>query len=222
MSYLENTSSEDTACPLCCCRNLSLYHRDPHRHYEQCALCALVSVPQCYHLPRDDERAQYDLHTNSPDDQGYRQFLSRAAGPLNERIAPRSRGLDFGSGPGPTLPVMLEEYGHSVSLYDTHYYADVRVLQDRYDFITATEVVEHLASPGEELERLWGLLLPQGWLAVMTKLVISQARFRHWHYRLDPTHISFFSRETWAFLAARWGSCAEYFDNDVILLQKPA
>jgi len=51
---------------------------------------------------------------NSPDDPRYRAFLSRLFIPLNERIAPESCGLDFGSGPGPTLSVMFEEQGHTM------------------------------------------------------------------------------------------------------------
>jgi len=32
------------------------------------------------------------------------------------KIAPISLGLDFGSGPGPTLSLMLEEQGHRVAI----------------------------------------------------------------------------------------------------------
>lgn len=105
-------------------------------------------------------------------------------------------------------------------LYDSHYAADKFALCGSYDFITATEVVEHLAAPGAELQRLWDLLVPGGWLAVMTKLVIDRARFSHWHYRRDPTHISFFCRYTWDYMARQWSTTATYIGSDVILLQK--
>ena len=45
----------------------------------------------------------------------YRKFLSRMFKPMMERIEPDSYGLDFGSGPGPTLNLMFEEEGHTVS-----------------------------------------------------------------------------------------------------------
>ena len=67
-------------------------------------------VPRSYHLSAADEKAQYDLHENDPNDPGYRAFLDRLAGPLDKRLAPHSHGLDFGCGPGPTLSVMLEEH----------------------------------------------------------------------------------------------------------------
>ena len=45
-----------------------------------------------------------------------------------------------------------------MSLYDPFFFPDRTRLSRRYDFITATEVVEHLHRPGEELERLWAML----------------------------------------------------------------
>ncbi len=180
----------------------------------------MVFVAAHDHISRIDERAQYDLHTNSPSDLAYRAFLNRLAEPLKQRLSPFSRGLDFGSGPGPTLSLMLEESGHSMRLYDSHYAADKSVLSGSYDFITATEVVEHLSAPGAELQRLWDLLVPGGWLAVMTKLVIDRARFSDWHYRRDPTHISFFCRYTWDCIARQWATTATYIGSDVILIRK--
>ena len=207
-------------CPLCYSRDICRYFEDPKRTYYQCERCQLVFVAARDHISRIDERAVYDLHTNSPADLGYRTFLNRLAEPLKQRLSPFSRGLDFGSGPGPTLSLMLKESGHSMRLYDSHYASDKSALCGSYDFITATEVVEHLAAPGAELQRLWDLLVPGGWLAVMTKLVIDRARFSHWHYRRDPTHISFFCRYTWDYMARQWASTATYIGSDVILIQK--
>ena len=42
---------------------------------------------------------------------------------------------------------MFEEMGHTVALYDYFYANDPFVLHHLYDFITATEVVEHLHNP---------------------------------------------------------------------------
>ena len=94
------------------------------------------------------------------------------------------------------------------------------MLSRQYDFITATEVVEHLSQPGEVLGRLWDTLKPGGWLGLMTKLVLSKEAFSQWHYKNDPTHICFFSRETFDYLCQSWGVTAEYPENDVILVRK--
>lgn len=54
----------------------------------------------------------------------------------------------------------------------------------------------------------------------MTKMVIDQAAFGNWHYKLDPTHVCFFSRETFLWWASQSGSDVTFVGNDVILLRK--
>jgi SAM-dependent methyltransferase len=197
------------------------YFQEKHRDYLSCENCGLVFVPQQFHLSQVDEQAQYDLHENNPDDTGYRKFLNRLADPLFERLPANSQGLDFGCGPGPCLSVMLEEQGHQVDLYDL-FYADNRAVFERdYDFITATEVIEHLSQPMTELQRLWKLLKPGGYLGLMTKLVADADKFANWHYKTDPTHISFFSAQSFEYLGEQWGSKPVFIGADVIIFQKP-
>ena len=208
-------------CPLCHAPDTRDYWQDSRRPYRQCAHCELVFVPPPYHLAAAEERAEYDLHQNDPDDPGYRRFLGRLAQPLLARLPAGAHGLDFGCGPGPALARMLEAAGHRVALYDVFYAPDPRALARRYDFVTATEVVEHLAEPGDELARLWQLLNPGGWLGVMTKQVRDREAFGGWHYKNDPTHISFFSRSTWRWWSGRAGAGLAFEGDDVVLLQKP-
>ena len=210
----------ETHCPLCTHTNVEDFFADRRRSYLRCERCALVFVPP-YALPSPaTERAEYDLHQNDPDDPGYRKFLSRLALPLLQRLAPGASGLDFGCGPGPALAQMLRARGCSVALYDPFYASDDAVLRETYDFICATEVVEHLHRPGEELARLWSLLRPAGWLGVMTKLVRDRAAFSNWHYKNDPTHVVFFSVETWRWWAREHGVEPEFVGADVILLRR--
>ena len=210
----------DLSCPLCDHAHIAHYHRDRRRDYWQCARCGLIFVAREQHLSPAEEKAVYDRHENSPHDAGYRRFLSRLFTPLNERLAPGAHGLDFGCGPGPTLSVMFEEAGHAMAVYDVYYAPDRRVLEARYDFITATEVVEHLAAPGRELERLAAQLRPGGWLGLMTKRAGSREAFAHWHYILDPTHISFFSEATFDWLGERLGMRVAFPAADVVLMRK--
>ena len=133
-------------CPLCI-GNTAFFFEDERRAYQQCKKCALIFVPAEFHLMRAEEKAQYDLHENNPKDSDYRQFLSRLSDPLIRKLSPNSSGLDFGCGSGPTLSVILEEAGHQVALYDPFYQPDPTTLKATYDFITATEVLEHLFHP---------------------------------------------------------------------------
>jgi len=206
-------------CPLCDSQATEAFHEDKRRPYLRCSRCYLVFVPSTYYLERAAERAEYDLHRNAVGDPRYRAFLSRLALPLMARLAPGSSGLDFGCGPGPALAAMLREAGHEVRLYDSFYQPERSVLDLQYEFICATEVVEHLHQPGAELTRLWSLLKPGGVLGIMTKLVRDREAFAGWHYKNDPTHVCFFSEQTWHWWAGEWGARLEIIGADVILLQ---
>jgi hypothetical protein len=140
--------------------------------------------------------------------------------PLQRMLAPKSEGLDFGSGPVPTLSRMFEEAGHSMTIFD-HFYEHVpAALERHYDFITATEVVEHLQDPGKELARLWACLKDGGWLGIMTAPPVDQEVFPQWHYKNDPTHVCFFSPQTFAWLALQWDAEATFAEGDVVFFRK--
>lgn len=207
-------------CPLCGEIKVSLYHQNHRREYYQCATCWLVFVPSEQHLSVADEKAEYDQHQNSPQDMGYRRFLGRLFTPLLAKLPKGANGLDFGSGPGPTLSVMFEEVGHPMTVFDIFYAPDMSVLQKTYDFITATEVVEHLAMPGKVLAQLVAQLLPGGYLGIMTKRVTTQAAFANWHYINDPTHICFFSEATFEWWAAQHQLTVEFPEKDTVILRK--
>ncbi|SHO55519.1 class I SAM-dependent methyltransferase [Vibrio quintilis] len=207
-------------CPLCNASPLQLYHQDKRREYLQCLRCDLVSVAPSYRLDAEAEKSIYDLHENHPSDPGYRQFLSRLFLPLNQRLLPDSSGLDYGCGPGPTLSLMLEEAGHRVALYDIFYHHNVSALSSVYDFITATEVIEHLYHPGDVWQQWLKMLKPGGYIGLMTKLVENQDAFSTWHYKNDLTHVSFFSQKTFRYLAERDKLEPEFIGRDVIILRK--
>ena len=89
-------------CPLCGSEETSAFFQD-WRDYLRCSACLLVFVPPQQFVTSEAEKALYDLHQNSPDDPRYRRFLARIFDPLSARLVPGNHGLDFGSGPGPTL-----------------------------------------------------------------------------------------------------------------------
>ena len=207
-------------CPLCHYPESHHYFEDKRRAYLQCQQCELVFVNPEQRLDAKAEKAHYDLHENDPNDAGYRTFLSRVTNPILERIEPSSTGLDFGCGPGPTLSLMMEEQGHNMSLYDLYYHPSTEVLGRTYDFMTATEVIEHLYHPDQVWQQWLNLVKPGGWIGLMTKMVIDVEAFAKWHYKNDPTHVVFFSRNSFKYLAERDQLKLEFIGNDVILLRK--
>jgi SAM-dependent methyltransferase len=207
-------------CPLCSSEDLGSFFEDKKRIYLHCFYCRLVFVTGHYRLSSEDERAIYDLHENNPQDPGYRKFLTRLSTPLLEKLDKRQKGLDFGCGPGPALSGLFEERGHEVDLYDPFYHNDPSVFYKKYDFICATEVVEHMSDPNKDFTALFKMLKPGGWLGIMTKLVIDEHAFRQWHYIRDMTHICFYSRRTFEYLAQRFNADLSFVANDVVLLNK--
>jgi SAM-dependent methyltransferase len=190
-------------CPLCEAGETFLFHRNDQREFRRCRACRLTFVPASHHLGRADELARYRTHQNRPDDPAYRAFLDRLAQHLAPKLEPGASGLDYGSGPGPTLSVMLEEQGFAMRLYDPFFAPDERALRETYDFITCTETVEHFARPAAEFGLFARLLRPGGWLGVMTQLLENDETFPGWWYHRDPTHIAFYRPETMRWIAAR-------------------
>ena len=88
-----------------------------------------------------------------------------------------------------------------------------------FDFITSTEVIEHVADPGKFLRELNELLRPGGFLALMTQFKPSGDReFFQWWYRQDLTHISFFSEKSLTLIGIKNGLRVEYCDGKAVLL----
>lgn len=212
--------NQDHPCVLCGSDKTQPYYSNENSSYFQCSVCELVFTPKRFHLNNADEKSRYDLHQNNPDDVGYRQFLSTVFDPVEKHLTPNAKGLDFGCGPGPTLSVMFEEQGYKVDLFDKFYANDRSIFNNTYDFITATEVAEHLDNPGDELTKLFNMLSAGGVLAIMTKILDDQIEFKSWYYKNDPTHICFFSQNTMHHLAKTWGARVQFYGSDVILFFK--
>ena len=210
------------SCPVCRAPSPRSLLSSAGRDYWRCDRCAASFLDPAQRPAAQEEHAHYRQHENDPDDPRYRRFLARLVEPLLLRLAPGRRGLDYGCGPGPALAAMLREAGHTVNLYDPFFQSDPAVLEQTYDFITCTEVIEHFHDPAGEFDRLDTLLRPGGQLALMTCFQTDDSRFAAWHYRQDPTHVVFYRADTLRFIAACRGWSCEIPVKDVALLGKPA
>ena len=215
-------AANEAACPCpVCAHPAGAFLVADGASYYRCGACQARFLDPARRLARAAEYAHYLHHENDVDDPGYRRFLSKLADPLLARLRPRSCGLDYGCGPGPALAAMLGEAGHEMDLYDPFFAPEPSVLQRTYDFVTCTETAEHFHEPAREFERLRALVRPGGWLAIMTCFQTDDARFAGWHYRKDPTHVVFYRRETFGYLADKWSWQLDIPVKDVALLRKP-
>ncbi len=173
------------------------------RRHRVCGRCRLIRVEPEYLPGPEAERRRYELHRNGPEDAGYVLFLRQAVEPALPFLTPGMRGLDYGCGHTPTLYLLLKEGGLRCENYDPFFQPEWPA--GPYDYLFATEVVEHFHRPGAEWTRMLSLLKPGGVLTVMTAPWTDLESFRTWGYASDETHVVFYHRETMAWIGAAYG-----------------
>lgn len=167
----------------------------------ECPKCALIFKNPEDFLSKEAESLRYSSHQNISTDQGYLDFLSRLTKPLAAFLPKEFKAIDFGCGPGPTMGFLLSPLGGMVSHYDPLFFPDESLLVNEcYDVVTCTEVVEHFKEPAKDWECLVALVKEGGLLAVMTQVYNKDIDYKKWWYKNDPTHIVFYQQETFLHL----------------------
>ncbi len=191
-------------CPLCkTAQNERLETRTST--YFVCFTCDLHFQDPQNHLNASAEKERYLLHNNDPTDIRYQDFVRPALNQILERCPPSAKGLDFGAGKSAVLTRMLRENNYHIELYDPFFWTDESVLQNKYDFVCACEVVEHFFDPAKEFSKLKQLLQKNGVLVLMTLLKLPEQDFASWYYIKDPTHVVFYSAKTFQFIVDQFG-----------------
>ncbi|WP_018867081.1 MULTISPECIES: class I SAM-dependent methyltransferase [unclassified Thioalkalivibrio] len=189
--------------------------------YRRCHHCRLIHLDTGSWPDQETERGYYRTHENRPDDPGYQAHLQRLIEPLLEALPPPARGLDWGCGPQPVLAALLRAGGYTMDIWDPTFAPAWPDAPDSgWDFITCTEVLEHLHSPLHALQTLHTHLRPGGVLAVMTEWPPEADRFRRWHYRRDPTHVAFYGPDTLHWIADRLGCALALPARDIALFTR--
>lgn len=207
-------------CPLCHDADNSLYCHADGTDYFQCHTCKLVFIEATKLPSLDHEKSLYDQHENQIDDPHYRKFLSRLFLPMAETLPAAAKGLDYGCGPGPALAAMFNEAGFDCRAFDPIYANQTDLLNQQYDFISCSEVVEHFHHPAKEFDQLHHLLNRNGLLGIMTSWYPSAAEFQRWHYQRDPTHVCFYQQPTFDWVAEHYGYTWHSPDKNIALFKK--
>lgn len=170
--------------------------------YFHCRHCDLVFLDPGLRPTAAEEKERYLEHNNSPADEGYVRYLRGfAEEALLPFVGPPADLLDFGSGPVPVFSQILSGLGFTVDIYDAVFAPDLQWQDNRYDAVTAVEVVEHLFEPMAEFRRILNVVNPGGYFVLRTLLHYSDRdRFAGWWYRQDSTHVSFYSPRSFEFL----------------------
>jgi len=198
------TELRDLTCPLCGSTGPFDTRGDVRkRRHQVCPGCKLVFVKSEYLPEPEDEKKRYATHQNGPHDAGYVKFLQQAVDPALPYLTPEMHGLDYGCGHVPTLSGMLEKQGFQCRNYDLFFFP--KFPSDPFDFIFATEVVEHFFHPHEQWTKLVSLLKPGSLLIVMTAPWTEETDWALWGYASDETHVCFYHQHTLAWIADAFG-----------------
>lgn len=206
----------NNSCRICKGPTVKFYHAVMKSDYYSCPYCEFISKDTATQLSVADELTLYNTHVNSIDDPQYvsyfRTFIEKTL--LNDCTVGMS-GLDFGSGPEPVLAKLLErDYGFKMDIYDLFYSPEKSYTGQMYDFITMTEVMEHLRNPMPYFGLMSTLLKEEGILAVMTNFHHnSEPHFNKWHYTRDQSHISFYTSKTFEVIGQLTGFVIVYCDQ---------
>ncbi len=169
-------------------------HQHRYITYNVCEKCGFTFKDHAFHINHTEEKKQYDFHENTLENEGYVNMFKRFIADAIDPFIQQGECLDFGSGPGPVLSILLKQKGFNVTLYDPFYANDQTALNKQYDLITSTEVFEHFFTPKQTINELVNLLKPKGILAIMTSFkTMNDTAFLKWWYRRDATHVCFYT-----------------------------
>lgn len=194
----------DSACPLCGAPGPFAPLVDVRkRRHRLCGRCKLIFAEDSFLPSPEAERARYVRHRCGLEDSRYVSFLRQAIDPALPLLKPPLRGLDYGCGHDPTLCLLLEQAGLRCENYDPFFFPAPPA--GPFDFLFATEVVEHFFHPAADWARMAGLLKPGGLLVAMTAPWEEVESFRTWGYASDGTHVCFYHRQTLEWICAAFG-----------------
>ena len=165
-------------------------------------------------------------HDNTLDNEGYVKMFQEKINTINKICPGINTVLDYGCGYEPVLKTLLERKGYKVDGYDLIFFPNEE-LEKKYDLIISTETFEHIKNPREELARLTPKISSTGYLAIMTRFyplrdnTLCLESFSEWYYKRDPTHIAFYSKKTFSWIADEFKMKICYNNNfDFIIFQK--
>ena len=190
------------------------------KRYWKCGYCEAIFLDKEFYLSSNDEYKHYLTHNNDVNDPRYKKFLSNLMLPLIEKIKLNSIGLDYGCGPGPALSLMLREKGYQMFNYDPFFHPKKSNLLKKYDFISCSETVEHFHNPFYEFTRFNELLNDGGVIGIMTNFHSKENIFENWYYIKDPTHVVFYSKNTFLIIAKMFKWDCEFLNNNLVFFKK--
>lgn len=190
-------------------------------NYYFCSNCELIFKEKHCILSENDEKDRYLLHNNTILDEKYVSYFRNIADVAVVPYVSGKNGLDYGSGASNVFEEVLKKwYGFEVKSYDK-YFCDNSNLKKEYDFITCIEVIEHIYNPIEFFKELDNFLGLDGCLIFKTSFHNNDvSKFFNWWYIRDETHITFYTYQTFKYLANKFNYKIVFCDKKSIIVMK--
>ncbi len=205
-------------CPLCLAKGhfLEAVQGPDKREYRRCTNCKLIYTATKQQLSKTQEKKHVELHKNGIDNVNYVKYLNKAIEPALVYLNKDMKGLDYGSGPEPTLYKILTQMEFNCDKYDPIYAP--KELTETFDYVFATECFEHFFLPAKELKQLKNIIKEDGYLIVMTDQYVDVPQFKTWAFAKDPTNVSFYHKQSFEFICKKYGFKIVFNDNDTIII----
>lgn len=187
----QNLAVEADSCPLCS-ENSQLFRLFRKKRFLTCSNCYSVFLHPDHFLTPKEEEDRYLKHNHDVENPNYQNFVLPLVELVTKRFSPTHKGLDFGAGKGPIVSKLLSDKDFSIKQFDLYFWNDPHVLEETYDYIVCSEVIEHFRNPLEEFTKLRKLLKEGGALYCMTSIFDESIDFEKWYYKDDPTHVFFY------------------------------
>jgi uncharacterized C2H2 Zn-finger protein len=191
-------------CPLC----LGRFEQAPiigsgGRQFFQCPTCWLVSANRRDYIPEAFQVQTYRRARCESERLRREAQLRLALNSLAHRLKPETKILDFGCGPEPVLPKLLEPLGAECHRYDPLF--EATTFAPSYDLIAVLSAIRHFREPAREFRMVTDLLLEGGLLWIETVLWTSVENFTCWPSIGDRTKVSFYHTQTLDWICAKYG-----------------
>jgi hypothetical protein len=193
------------------------------RDYHWCLDCGFVSMNHKSRINLANESERYLEHKNKSGDLGYRASVQELVDQILKNENTDDKGLDYGCGEDSAVVALLQEQKLDVDLYDPLFYPNANIGLKSFDYVVASEVVEHFREPLTEWQKMSSLVKAKGRLYVQTlslEKIKTPDEFARWYYARDLTHFSFYSELSMKILAKKIGLPMIYSSQKVFVFQK--
>lgn len=210
---------EKTSCRLCN-QQTNFFKRSRGRDYYRCTHCDAIQMDEKNLLSLDQEKNRYQLHNNDVHDVNYQKFVSPITSYVLDNFNKNNIGLDFGAGPGPVISKVLTDHKYNIKQYDPYFHPHEHLLNEKYDYVIACEVIEHFNKPKSAFSLLNQVLKNEGSWIFMTELYHDDIDFSQWYYKNDETHVFFYTKKTLQYIKGLYHFKDLSIENRLIVFKR--